>query len=155
MGLAGTGSFNIVRSQALCSSCRRSSGSTEGSPQVPACTTLHRTHIESSATRSPAARARPQPVCTMIHVMICCAFVRGRGQCWQELPSTSSSLPTTSTMASGCQTIIILSPPPSLPAGALLDGDALQDVGAPPSTPPHTQRTAPTPHPTYPAPWHT
>ena len=44
-----------------------------------------------------------------------------------ELPSTSSSLPTTSTMASGCQTIIILSPPPSLPAGALLDGDALLD----------------------------
>ena len=39
-----------------------------------------------------------------------------------------------------------LFPPHSPPAGALLDGDALQDVGAPPSTPPHTQRTAPTPH---------
>ena len=78
-----------------------SHSSTEGSPQVPACTTLYRTHIESLAQRSPTARARPQPVCTMIHVMICCAFVRGTGQCWQELPLTSSSLPTTSTMASG------------------------------------------------------
>ena len=132
-----------MRSQALCSSCRRSSGSTEGSPQVPACTTLHRTHIESSATRSPAARARPQPVCTMIHVMICCAFVRGRGQCWQELPLTSSSLPTTSTMASGGQTIIIFSPLPLPPAGALLDGDALlYGRCAPPLTPgPRTHHT--------------
>ena len=31
-----------------------------------ACTKLHRTHIESSAPRPPTARARHQPVCTMI-----------------------------------------------------------------------------------------
>ena len=112
-----------------------SHSSTEGSPQVPACTTLYRTHIESLAQRSPTARARPQPVCTMIHVMICCAFVRGTGQCWQELPLTSSSLPTTSTMASGGKPIIIFSPPPLTPRRCAARSPPLPSP-LPPSPPP-------------------